>query len=260
MRSSSLRLALVVAALAATSGACRASSTPTPLVAAVKPVVTTTTTAVPVPTTVSPLDGVPPPTKLAFGALATVPKVTVYDAPGSSTITTVMTNPTIEGVQLAMFADDREGDWVHVRLPMRPNGAAGWIRASDVRLAEMTTRIVVDISDRRLRVLDDTQAIVFDTAVAVGKPSTPTTLGRFFVDIWLPNPGRPYGTFMLSIGGFSDVLKNFAGGRGQLALHGWADQSVMGKNVSNGCVRMRNQDIAQVAKLAPPGTPIEIVA
>ena len=124
----------------------------------------------------------------------------------------------------------------------------------------MTTRIVVDISDRVLKVLDRADAVLFETAVAVGKPSTPTTLGRFFLDVWLPNPGRPYGAYLLSIGGFSDVLKNFAGGRGQLAIHGWADPSVMGKNVSNGCVRMRNADVTKVADLAPLGTPIDIVA
>lgn len=258
MRTSALRLTLALAALGAGMSACRGSSTSSPLAAAVKP--TTTTTTVPVPTTVSVLDGVPPPTPIALGAMAVVPKVNVYDAPGSSKVTTVMTNPTIERVQLAMFADERQGDWVHVRLPMRPNGSAGWIRASDVQLEEMKTRIVVDIGDRRVRVLDQTQAIIFDTNVAVGKPATPTPPGRFFVDVWLPNPGRPYGSFMLSISGFSDVLKNFAGGRGQLALHGWSDTSVMGKNVSNGCVRMRNQDIEQLAKLAPLGTPIEIVA
>jgi lipoprotein-anchoring transpeptidase ErfK/SrfK len=34
----------------------------------------------------------------------------------------------------------------------------------------------------------------------------------------------------------------------------------MGKNVSNGCIRMRNEDITRLAELAPLGTPVEIVA
>ena len=78
--------------------------------------------------------------------------------------------------------------------------------------------------------------------------------------MWLPNPGSPYGQFMLSIVGFSDVLKSFAGGRGQIAMHGWSDPSVMGKNVSNGCIRMRNADIVRLSELAPLGTPVEILA
>ena len=102
--------------------------------------------------------------------------------------------------------------------------------------------------------------MIFDTPVAVGKPATPTPVGRFFVDVWLPNPGGPTARFLLSVSGFSEVLKSFAGGRGQIALHGWSDPSVMGRNVSNGCIRMRNDDIRHLSELAPLGTPVEIIA
>ena len=59
--------------------------------------------------------------------------------------------------------------------------------------------------------------------------------------------------------GFSEVLERFAGGIGQIAIHGWNDDSVMGRAASNGCIRMRNADIAVVAELAPLGTPVRIV-
>jgi lipoprotein-anchoring transpeptidase ErfK/SrfK len=62
------------------------------------------------------------------------------------------------------------------------------------------------------------------------------------------------------VSGFSDVLERFAGGIGQIAIHGWNDDSVMGTASSNGCVRMRNGDIARVAELAPLGTPVRIFA
>ncbi|MDP1794684.1 MAG: L,D-transpeptidase, partial [Acidimicrobiales bacterium] len=68
------------------------------------------------------------------------------------------------------------------------------------------------------------------------------------------------GRFMLSIAGFSEVLKSFGGGRGQIAMHGWSDPSVMGRDVSNGCIRMRNDDILKLSQLAPLGTPVDIVA
>ena len=54
--------------------------------------------------------------------------------------------------------------------------------------------------------------------------------------------------------------QRFAGGIGQIAIHGWNNPSAMGRNVSNGCVRMNNADIARVAELAPLGTPVSIVA
>jgi lipoprotein-anchoring transpeptidase ErfK/SrfK len=162
---------------------------------------------------------------------------------------------------LALLAVDHQGgDWLQVRLPERPNGAVGWVQASEVQLTPVDHRVVISVGQRMLRVIDQNQQVLYQTNVAVGKERTPTPLGRFYVDIWLPNPGRPYGAFMLSIAGFSEVLKSFGGGRGQVAMHGWSDASVMGQAASNGCIRMRNADITHVATLAPLGTPVEIVA
>ena len=63
----------------------------------------------------------------------------------------------------------------------------------------------------------------------------------------------------LSVSGFSEVFQTFGGGIGQIAIHGWNNDNVIGNDVSNGCVRMRNVDIATVADLAPLGTPVQIV-
>jgi lipoprotein-anchoring transpeptidase ErfK/SrfK len=215
---------------------------------------TTTTAPAPVP------DGVPAPTKIALLAQATGAVVHLHPGPGDASVSKMLPNPTIEGMPLAMLVVDRQGDWLQVRFPERPNGSLAWITADEVTLSPVDNRIVISITNRNLRVLDKAQQVVYETNVAVGKPRTPTPTGRFYVDIWLPNPGHPYGTFMLSIAGFSDVLKSFGGGRGQIAMHGWSDTSVMGQAASNGCIRMRNGDISRVAQLAPLGTPVEIVA
>lgn len=203
---------------------------------------------------------IPEPTKLAFLATAQGSTVHVHANPADPKPVKVLSNPTFEYVPLAMFVADRQGDWLHVRYPERPNGVMGWVRASEVALTPLDNRIVISLGYRSLRVVDKNQQVIYETNVAVGKPRTPTPLGRFFVDVWLPNPGSPYGKFMLSIGGFSDVLKNFGGGRGQIAMHGWSDTSAMGRDVSNGCIRMRNEDIVKVSTLAPLGTPVDIVA
>jgi lipoprotein-anchoring transpeptidase ErfK/SrfK len=205
-------------------------------------------------------DGVPPPTKLALAARATGPAIVVHAAPGSPVVEATLSNPTVEGQPLALFAFDQQGDWLQVRVPDRPNGTLGWVEANQVQLTPVDNRIVISVSQRNLRVFDKAQQVLYETNVAVGKDRTPTPLGRFYVDIWLPDPGSPYGQFLLSIAGFSDVLKTFGGGRGQIAMHGWSDTSVMGTAASNGCIRMRNADITHVASLAPLGTPVEIVA
>ena len=243
-------LAILIGLIASSCSASHkvAAATPTTRPA----VVSTTTTTIP--------DGIPAPTKVALAAVATGDSVIVHPAPGAAAVAMTLANPTIERMPLAMLVVDQQNDWLQVRLPVRPNGTLGWIQSSQVTLSPVDNRIVISVSQRRLRVLDKAQQTIFDTNVAVGKPATPTPLGRFYVDVWLPNPGSPYGKFMLSIAGFSEVLKSFAGGRGQVAMHGWSDPSVMGRNVSNGCVRMRNDDIVRLSQLAPLGTPVEIIA
>lgn len=250
-----VRILGVIVLCAVSLGACkgdarRVAYTPPPTVARTVP----TTAAAPVPA------GVPAPTKIALLAMAKGPVVNLHPAPGDGTVVKMLSNPTIEGMPLAMLAVDQHADWYQVRFPERPNGSTAWVRADEVELSPVENRIVISNASRNLRVLDKNQRVIYETAVAVGKPRTPTPLGRFYVDIWLPNPGSPYGKFMLSIAGFSDVLKSFGGGRGQIAMHGWSDPSVMGKNVSNGCVRMRNDDIVALSRVAPLGTPVEIVA
>lgn len=247
----SCALALLVALVASGCKASHEAAAATPTTRHARVTTTTSTTAP---------EGIPQPTKIALAAVAKGDSVTVHPAPGVAAVAMTLANPTAEQMPLAMLVVDQQNDWLQVRLPVRPNGTLGWIQSSEVDVSPVDNRIVINIDQRRLRVLDKAQQVVFDTNVAVGKPATPTPLGRFYVDVWLPNPGGPYGKFMLSIAGFSNVLKSFAGGRGQIAMHGWSDTSVMGRNVSNGCVRMRNDDISRLATLAPLGTPVEIIA
>ena len=75
----------------------------------------------------------------------------------------------------------------------------------------------------------------------------------------LANPNGPYGTHQLSVAAFSNVLTSFGGGNGQIAIHGTNQPAKVGSAVSNGCVRMTNDDITRLVSLVPIGTPVEIV-
>jgi lipoprotein-anchoring transpeptidase ErfK/SrfK len=150
-------------------------------------------------------------------------------------------------------------DWLKVRLPVRPNGSTGWVRASDVKPRRARDRIVVDLSERELwryesGRLDDR------LRVAVGSPSTPTTTGHFFVwaRVRYTDPGGPYGAFALGLSGFSDVITDWVGG-GRLAIHGTADPTDRGLAVSHGCVRVFNAQIRGLEDV-PLGTPVLIRA
>jgi hypothetical protein len=173
-------------------------------------------------------------------------------------------NPTHEGFPLVVEVLDQSPDneWLQVRLPMRPNGSVGWVRTRDMDVWSVPNRIVVQVGTNTITVFDgDSDHVLFQAIVATGRPNTPTPLGDFFIDIVNPlGHDRVYGWGQLSVAGFSDVLQSFGGGIGQIAIHGWNNDSVMGTHASNGCVRMRNVDIEQLASLATLGTPVSIVA
>src|SRR5262245_32723034 len=153
---------------------------------------------------------------------------------------------------------DREGTtWFHVRLPIRPNGSTGWVRGDQVTTHVLHERIVVDLSAHRLRRVDSGRTLD-DLSVAVGSPATPTAPGRFFVWARVPtgDPAGPYGVFVLGLSGFSDVITEWVGG-GRMAIHGTADASDRGHDVSHGCVRVYNPQMRDLTDV-PLGTPVWI--
>lgn len=145
-----------------------------------------------------------------------------------------------------------------VQLPIRPNGATGWVRAADVRLHTIQTRILVDLSQRRITVFRDGRVVLVTTAV-IGAPSTPTPTGRFYVNqrLLTSNPMGDYGPGAVGISAFSPVLLNWAQG-GPIAIHGTNAPGLLGFAVSHGCLRVRNSDITSLLRIAVEGTPVEI--
>lgn len=195
---------------------------------------------------------------------AVVPEVALYDSPGATATTDSLPNPTVEHVALAFLVKAHgPPGWLQVQISRRPNESTAWIHASDVALRDVENRIVVEREARQLTVYRGTSAdVLFQAPVATGAPATPTPLGNFFVDIVIKvnRPSGAYGAYQLSVAGFSDVLQSFGGGPGQIAIHGTNHPELIGKFVSNGCVRLNNDDVTALADLAPVGTPVEIVA
>jgi lipoprotein-anchoring transpeptidase ErfK/SrfK len=194
-----------------------------------------------------------------LGAQAAVPEVDLFAAADADQAMWSLPNPTHEGMPLSFTVIDRVGSRLQVRLPIRPNGSTAWIDASQVISYVVPNHLLVDLSDRTVTARHGDETLM-TASVAVGSPSTPTPTGEFYVDISMANPGGSYGAWMLSVAGFSEVLQSFGGGIGQIAFHGWSDESVIGQAVSNGCIRMPNSVITRLAPLAPVGTPVTIQA
>ncbi len=219
---------------------------------------TTSTTAPPTTTTV------PPPVHSFEAADAIVPSVKLYDAPGATASTGALPNPTVEQVPLAFLVKAHgPPGWLQVQLARRPNGSTAWIHAEDVSVRGVDNRIVIARQARRLTVYrGSSDEVLFQSSVATGAPKTPTPLGDFFIDIVvkLTNTKGAYGPFQLSVAAFSDALQTFDGGPAQIAIHGTNRPDLIGKFVSNGCVRLNNSDITALQPLVPVGTPVQIVA
>jgi lipoprotein-anchoring transpeptidase ErfK/SrfK len=146
-------------------------------------------------------------------------------------------------------------------LPGRPDGSTGWIAQSGTRELVTGWRIAVDLAARRLSVYHDGRTVRTFQAV-VGKPSTPTPTGQFFVEETVQMPaGHPGGPFALALSARSNVLQQFEGGPGQIAIHGRADLGgTLGAAESHGCVRLATASIDWLAARIDPGTPVQIYA
>jgi len=170
-------------------------------------------------------------------------------------------NPTYFGNPLVMQVVEEHGEWLKVLIQARPNHTEGWVRASDVEVTSTTYRMVLSLADRHLTVYDGDE-VVAETDVVIGKDTTPTPVGAFYLSekIAQKNPGGAYGPWILSTNGYSEALDLFDNGLPVVAFHGTNQPDLIGTQASNGCIRMPNDVAAKLAEMLPAGTPIVIVS
>ena len=196
----------------------------------------------------------------AYSATAKVPSVAVHASAGGR-VTRTLANPQPSGAPLVFLVRQRAGAWVEVELPVRPNGSTGWVRAADVTVAGVAYRLDVLRSEHQLKVYRF-GALERTLPIGVGRGETPTPGGTFYLKELLrpPNPRGAYGPYAYGLSGFSNTLTSFNGGDGVIGLHGTNEPQLVGKDVSHGCIRLRNADITSLVKELPLGTPVRILA
>ena len=192
-------------------------------------------------------------------AEAAVARVPVFRRPERGDPFVRLEQRGIFGEPRVFLVKEERGNWLRALLPMEPNGSQGWIRARDVTLSEHSFRIRVHLAARRLTVFEDDRVVLRET-VAVGTPDAPTPTGLFFTTVLAKpdDPWGPYGRFAYGLSAYSEVYEEFAGGDGQVAIHGTNAPSLIGQAVSHGCIRMENSAITRLARLVPLGTPVRI--
>jgi len=223
------------------------------LVAATRAGTVTASTATPAPTQ-------------ALAALLTAHEALSRPTAGSAPLELVQAQRPLTGERTVLPVLGHKTDaagrrWLHVMLPGRPNGSTGWIARSGTVSSTTPWHIVVDTGRRRVTVyLSGRPEHVFKAIV--GKPSTPTPQGSFFVEeavqLRASDVGAP---FALALSARSDVLQEFDGGPGQIALHGLMNiGGVLGTAVSHGCVRLDNDAMHWLVVRIGPGVPVTITS
>ncbi len=159
---------------------------------------------------------------------------------------------------LRSWSDSNGHTWLEVRIPMRPNGRTGWVRDSALGpLYRVRTLLVVDRPKLRATLYKRGRQL-WSAPVGIGKPSTPTPTGHFWIreKFKTPDPGGLYGPVAFGSSDYS-VLSDWPGG-GVIGIHGTNEPFLIPGRPSHGCIRVQNPAVAQLWRLMPIGTPLLI--
>lgn len=167
--------------------------------------------------------------------------------------------PTVFAVRAAVLRRNCRAAWYRVQLPIKPNGIVGYVRARDVDLGTVRTRITVDLSRKLLTYYRNGRRRL-RIHVGIGSRAMPTPTGSFYVNQrFLEDPSGPYGPGAIGISAYSTVLTWWAQG-GPVAIHGTNRPWTVGRAASNGCIHVPNAILKRLFRLTPAGTPVVISA
>jgi lipoprotein-anchoring transpeptidase ErfK/SrfK len=197
-----------------------------------------------------------------------ITRVGVFDLPGDAAPRRLLQpwiastgNPVVLQILERTVAANGTG-WLRVLLPSRPNGSSGWINEANVIVSIDPMRVRISLKRHTLSVYRKGR-LVRRIGVALGAAATPTPKGRFSIYQEVREPWfSPLGPWALHLTAHSNVLFEYAGGPGRVAIHGargelWAEA---GTNPSHGCIRVPDPGIGRITALVRPGTPVDIVA
>lgn len=200
--------------------------------------------------------------RLAYAAVVRS-RATVSRRPGTGALASfrrlnVNRVPTIFSIRGALVDARCKPRSYLVQIPKRPNGVTAWVPARQVSVEKVSTRIVVDLSEKRVTLYKNGRRVLSSRA-AIGAPATPTPTGRFYVNQRLipTDKGGPFGPGAVGVSAFSNVLTGWTQG-GPIAIHGTNAPWSIGKAVSNGCIRIPNPALRELFDQAFSGTPVLI--
>jgi lipoprotein-anchoring transpeptidase ErfK/SrfK len=220
------------------------------------------------PAPVQPAFSIPRPTPIASPrhasrwASVVRPVAVRAAARGSAPIVAALGTTTPEGTaNLVLVLENAVRDgrvWSRVRLPVLPNNLTGWVpRRALGGYRVVHTRLIVDRDVLRATLLRNGKP-VFRAPVGIGTSSWPTPAGEFYIRNRLRGfESAFYGPLAFGTSARSSVLTDWPAG-GFVGIHGTDRPDLLPGQVSHGCIRMRNEDILELGRLMPVGTPLTI--
>jgi lipoprotein-anchoring transpeptidase ErfK/SrfK len=167
------------------------------------------------------------------------------------------------GSPTTLLVAERRGRWLGVVTTHVANGKLGWVDSQAGALATSRTRvrITIDLSARRL-VVRRGDRVLRRITVGIGRPSSPTPVGRFAVTDKLPGSryGPYYGCCILALSAHQPQLPPGWPGGDRIAVHGTDDPGSVGAASSAGCPRARDADLRYLMRVVPLGTPVVVRA
>ena len=163
-------------------------------------------------------------------------------------------------VVLRAHTDAAGMEWTQIRIPGRPNGRVGWVVRDTLGNFNATRwRIVVNRRHRKMTVYWNGKRR-WQRPVGIGKASTPTPAGRFWIreKIRVHDRKSPYWPYALGTANYS-TLSEWPGG-GVVGIHGdWNQPWLIPGRPSHGCIRMHDGDVGWLARHVPVGTPLRVL-
>ncbi|HBX77681.1 MAG TPA: hypothetical protein DEG43_08550 [Acidimicrobiaceae bacterium] len=180
-------------------------------------------------------------------------------------------NPTLASAPLTLLAKQHDIEiggvkWFEVYLPLRPNGLTGWVTDRDFDVTTTSLAGIIRLESHTFEIYRSGVAVI-SFPVATGALASPTPTGRFFVkELAAPtpqsDPAGAYGPLAYGLSAHSEaVIDTEAFKDGVIGIHGTNAPELIGQSISNGCIRMTNENILQLQGLGVPlGMPIDIVS
>ncbi|WP_018787129.1 L,D-transpeptidase [Micromonospora sp. CNB394] len=184
--------------------------------------------------------------------------VAAYDAPGGRPLAFLA--PTISGVRLTVPIVERRAGWTAVLLPSA-NRTIAWVPAGGWTTVVLRDQILVERRTHRLTWSRDGRAMR-SWPVSLGMSGQLTPLGRTFVLGRTPPPEAVYGGVdVFALGAIPDDPDSVPPGlRGaHIGLHSWHNDDALGKNVTNGCIRLTRSAQRLLLAEVEPGTAFVVV-